>query len=104
MTEQQLENIRNELIAAESLCKMSAVLSPLSEDDLQEVYEDILDEYGEELAFGALERSEWLCGVFIINANQPSICQLRAVLDVIRSKFEKRKTMLAVDLAAKLPN
>jgi hypothetical protein len=91
-------------MAAESLCKMSAVLSPLYDDDLQEVYEDIIDQYGQELAFGALERSEWLCGVFMINANQPSICQLRTVLDAIRSEVDKRKMMLAVDLAARLRN
>jgi hypothetical protein len=54
------------------------------------VYEDFLVQYGQELALGALERSEWLCGNLIINANQPSICFLRTALNVMRGEIKGR--------------
>jgi hypothetical protein len=104
MDEQRLEPIFNELLDADCPCEMSDVLSPLSDDDLRAVYEDFFVQYGQELALGALERSEWLCGNLIVNANQPSICFLRTVLDVVRGEIERRKTTANVDLAAGLPN
>jgi hypothetical protein len=48
---------------------------------------------------GALERSEWLWGNLIINANQPSICFLRTVLDVMRHEIETRKIAAAEPVA-----
>jgi hypothetical protein len=71
------------------------LLSPLSHDDLEAVYEDILAQYSQELALGALERSEWLCGAFFINANQGPICYLETALDVVGAEMSKRKAMMA---------
>lgn len=48
-------------------------------------------QYGQELALGALERSEWVCGALIINANQDSLCFVRTTLDAVRDEMEQRK-------------
>lgn len=93
MNDQQLEQVFDELQDANCPCEMLDVLSPLPDDDLQEVYEDFLVQYGQELALGALERSEWVCDNLIINANQPSICFLKTALNEIRREIEKRKAM-----------
>jgi hypothetical protein len=37
---------------------MNKVLTPLTDDELETAYEDFKVQYGEELAQGALERSE----------------------------------------------
>jgi hypothetical protein len=99
MNDEQLEQIFSELQDANCPSEMSDVLSPHSHDDLNAVYEDFLGQYGQGLAFGALERSEWLCGNLIINANQPSICFLRAVLDVVRRVIYDRQVDSAAEAA-----
>lgn len=103
MTEEQLEIIQDQLAAANCSYEMSDVLSPLSNDQLQDVHEDLLDQYGQELALGALERSEWLCGNLIINANHPSICFTRTALDAVGAEIEERKAM-AAHIATGIPN
>lgn len=94
MNEKELEQIFNALQNANCPCEMSDVLSPLSYDELLAVEDDLFDHYGQELALGALERSEWLCGNLIVNANQPSICFLRTALDAIRVEIERRRAAM----------
>lgn len=91
MNEQQLEGLFNALKEADCSSEMSDVLSPLSEADLDSVHDEFLDQYGLELALGALERSAWRCGNLIINANQPSICFFGTALEAIREKKRERK-------------
>jgi hypothetical protein len=95
MNEHELDQIFDQLLEANCPCEMSDLLSPLSNDDLNAVYEDFLVQYSQELALGALERSEWFCGNLIINANQPSICFTRTALDVMRHEIETRKIAAA---------
>jgi hypothetical protein len=92
MNERELDRIFDQLLEADCPTEMSDLLTPLSNDDLDAIYEDFLVQYSQELAVGALERSEWLCGNLIINANQPSICFARTVLDLVRGDIEKRKS------------
>ena len=97
MDEQRLDRIFDGLLEANRPCEMSDVLSPLPDDDLQTAYEDFLVQYSQELALGALERSEWFCGNLIINANQPSICFMQTALDAIRGEIEKRKAAVVAE-------
>ncbi len=104
MTDKQLHTVYSALQDANCPCEMSEVLSPLPDDDLDAVYEDLLVQYGRELALGALERSEWACGNLIVNANQPSICFVRTALEVIRTEIEERKAKAAAEPAARILN
>jgi hypothetical protein len=104
MTDEQLEQTFNELLDADCPCEMGDLLSPLSKDDLESIHEHLLDQFGQELCDGALERSDWLCGAFIINANQGPICFLETALGVVRAEIERRKATAGGDLAAGLPN
>ena len=89
--EEQLERIYDDLLDAGCTCEMSAVLTVLTNDHLKATYENFLVRFGQELALGALERSEWLCGTLIINANQPAISFVRTALDAMRDEMELRR-------------
>lgn len=104
MTDERINCIHDELAAAERPCEMSIVLSSLSDDDLRSVHDDFLDQYGQELAMGALERSDWLYGTFVINANQPSISFVRTALDAVRTKMKDRKVMMAAEVGTEFLN
>ena len=104
MDEQRLENIFHELLDADCPCEMSDLLSPLSDDDLDSIHENLLDQFGQELCDGALERSDWLCGAFIIAANQGPISFLEAALDVVRNEMEKRRTTAAAEITSGILN
>ncbi|MGJ5813699.1 hypothetical protein [Paludibaculum fermentans] len=93
MTDEQLDRIFASLQDANCPFEMNVVLSPLSDDDLQATYANLLVQYGQELALGALERSEWPCGNLIVNANQASICFVNTVLDAVRSEIRCRKAV-----------
>jgi hypothetical protein len=93
MTKKQIARLFDELQDADCTCEMSDLLSPLSYDDLQTAHEDLLDQFGHELAMGALEQSGWLCGNLLINANQGSVSFLGMVLDVVRAEMNGRKAM-----------
>ena len=70
---------------------MNTMLSALPDHELKTVLEVFFDQYGQELAAGALECSDWLCGTLIINGNQPPIYFLRAAVRVMRAEMERRK-------------
>jgi len=91
MTDEQLDKLFDALLDANCLCEMSDLLSPLSDDDIHAVHEEFLFQYGQELASGALERSEWTGGNILISANQPPICFLRTALDAVRKLMDGRK-------------
>ena len=91
VSEERLEQIYDDLQDAGCICEMNAVLSALTKDDLEATYGDFMVQYGQELALGALERSEWVCGTLIINANQASLCFVGTALDAMRDEMEQRK-------------
>jgi hypothetical protein len=90
-TEERLDQIFQELMDTDCVCEMSAVLTPLPDCELEAAYTDFLVRYSQELALGALERSEWICENLIIIANQQSICFVRTTLDAMRNELERRK-------------
>jgi hypothetical protein len=55
MTEERFAQIYDELQRADCTCEMSAFLSVLPDHELKTVFEVFLDQYGQELAAGALE-------------------------------------------------
>lgn len=55
MTEERFAQIYDQLQGASCTCDMSACLSVLPDHELQTVFEVFLDQYGQELAAGALE-------------------------------------------------
>lgn len=91
MTEERFAQIYDELQRVDCTCEMTTVLSTLPDHELQTVFEVFLDQYGQELAAGALERSDWLCGTFIINGKQSSIYFLWAAVHVMRTQMERRQ-------------
>lgn len=91
ISEKRLQQIYDDLQDAGCICEMSALLSALTDEDLEATYCDFMMQYGQELALGALERSEWVCGTLIINANQASLCFVRTALDAMRAEIEQRK-------------
>lgn len=90
MTEQRFDEIFDELLDADCVCSMTAVTAALPDDEVQEAYRSFLIEYGQNLALGALEQSEWMCGTLIINANQEDIAFVRMALDALRSEIAER--------------
>jgi hypothetical protein len=100
--EDRLEQIFNDLLDANCICEMSDVLTPLTKSELDAAYKDFLIQYSQELALGVLERSDWICGVLLVNANQPSICFCRMALDAIRDETDRRKR--SEPLSCGLPN
>ena len=56
MTEERFAQIYDELQRADCTCEMSACYRRLPDDELQTVLQVFLDQYGQELAAGALER------------------------------------------------
>src|ERR1035441_9883255 len=55
MTEGRFAQVYDELQRADCTCEMSAFLSVLPDHELKTVFEVFLDQYGQELAAGALE-------------------------------------------------
>jgi len=103
ISEESLEQIFSELLDAGCICGMSAVLTTLTDAELEGVYKDFLVQYGQELALGALERSEWFCNNLVINANQPAVYFFHTALDAIRDEIERRKAAV-VEGPTSLPN
>jgi hypothetical protein len=90
MTEERFAEIYDVLERADCTCDMTTVLSTLPDHELQTVFGVFVDQYGQELAAGALERSDGLCGTFIINGNQSSIYFLWAAVRVMKTEMERR--------------
>jgi hypothetical protein len=94
ITEERLDQIFENLVDADDPCGMSDVLSALSDDELGAVEESALVQFGSELAQGTLECSAWICGLLLINANQPSICFNGLVLDAVETEAKRRKVVM----------
>jgi hypothetical protein len=90
VSEKRLDEVFDNLLETHCIHQMSGVLAPLTEDELEAVYNDFIKEFAQELALGALEQSEWMCGNLIINANQNSIRFVGSALDAIRLEIECR--------------
>jgi hypothetical protein len=91
MTTEQLEQLAHELVNADCICDTSAVLSALSDDELQAAYDDILKQFGLELVIGACDGSDWVGENLVIAANEGSISFLQVAFYAVRLERQRRK-------------
>jgi hypothetical protein len=90
VSEERIRQIYTQLRHMGCLCRIGDVLTTLTDAELETFYDDFVGLYGEVLALGALERSEWVSQTFTISANQESIHIVRTSLDAMRSEMERR--------------
>ena len=102
--EERLDQIFDTLVEADGFDDMGAVLSVLTDDELRDTQESAVFQFGIELAEGACERSEWLCGELVINGNQASICFHRRLLDAVKHETDRRRSDLSEPPSCGLPN
>jgi hypothetical protein len=89
MTDEQLSRLTNEILNLEY--DRSAVLSELSDAELENAYNDVLKQFGLELAIGVWENSEWLGSKLVIDANEGPISFFQAVFYAVLSEMRRRK-------------
>jgi len=68
--ESLLTNLADELLV-QDITEPSAVLGPLSDDDLEAAYDFVLEQFALELLIGADKNSDWSNGNLVIAANFP---------------------------------
>lgn len=91
VTYDRLEEICEEIAAAQCVCEIRNVVTLLPDDELIAVHRDFLDQFGYELTLGALEKSEWTCGgSLLINANLTCIGTVRTAVEVMWDEIENR--------------
>ena len=89
MTLHELDQLCDELLDPE--CERSAILSAMSDAELQSAYVDVLRQYGLELVIGAEEKSTWMCELLVIGSNQGPIFACAAAFQAILLEMSKRQ-------------
>lgn len=88
-----LTNLADELLV-QDITEPSAVLGPLSNDDLQTAYDFVLEQFALELLIGAHENSEWSDGKLVIAGNRGPIHLLQAAFYAVTLECQRRKAVL----------
>ncbi len=91
MTTQQLEQLADELLRVD-IDQPSAILSDLSDDELETAFGEILNQFGLELVIGAYEKSEWVGGKLVIDANEGPISFVQTALFAVRLEKQRRRS------------
>jgi hypothetical protein len=86
-----LTNLADELLV-QDITEPSAVLGPLSDDELYVVYDAVLEKFALELLIGAHENSEWHDGKLVIDANHGNIHLLQAAFYAVKLELQRRNT------------
>jgi hypothetical protein len=90
MTMQQLEDLCDEiLVSADS--ENSALLSAMSNAELQDAYIAVAHQYGVELVYGADKNSTWMNGVLVIGANDGPIIAAQAAFAAVQHEMSRRR-------------
>ena len=84
-----LTNLADELLV-QDITEPSAVIGPLSDDDLQAAYDFVLEQFALELLIGAHENSDWFNGKLVIDANHGPIHLLQAAFYAVRLEVLRR--------------
>jgi len=92
MTSQQMEQLADELLRVD-IDQPSAVLSALSDDELQSAFDNTLKQFGLELAIGVCDASEWMGGTLVIDANRGAIHFLQTAFHAIRLEIQQRQAV-----------
>jgi hypothetical protein len=74
----------------------SAVLGPLSDDELEAAYDFVLEQFALELLIGADKNSEWSAGKLVIDANHGPIHLLQAAFYAVRLEVQRRNAAVVV--------
>lgn len=85
-----LTKLADELLVKD-ITERSAVLGPLSDDELEAAYDHVLEQFALELLIGADKNSEWSDGKLVIDANHGPIHLLQAAFYAVRLELQRRK-------------
>ena len=88
--ESLLTQLADELLV-QDITEPSAVLGSLNDDELQVVYDAVLDQYALELLIGAHANSDWSNGKLVIDANHGPIHLLQAAFYAVKLEVQRRK-------------
>jgi hypothetical protein len=83
-----LEDLCDELLVSDS--EASAILSSMSDAELQDAYVDVLQQFGLELVIGVDERSRWMSDLLVIDGNQGPIHACQTAFYAILCEMERR--------------
>jgi hypothetical protein len=85
----RLAQLADELLVHD-ITERSAVLGPLSDDELQVFYDDVLEQFALALLVGAERNSAWSDGNLVIAANHRNIHLLQAAFYVVKLEAQRR--------------
>ena len=88
-----LSKLADELLV-QDITEPSAVLGPFSGDELEVVYDAILEQFVLELLIGAHENSEWSDGKLVIDANHGPIHLLQAAFYAVKLEVQRRDAVV----------
>jgi hypothetical protein len=88
MTLNQLDELCDELLDPD--CERSAILSAMSDAELQSAYPDIVRQFGLELVIGTEEQSTWMSDVLVIAANQGPLFACSLAFQAILIEMSRR--------------
>ena len=84
-----LTQLADELLV-QDITEPSAVLGPLSDDELEPPYDFVLEQFALELLIGADKNSDWSNGKLVIDANHGPIHLLQAAFYAVRLEVQRR--------------
>jgi hypothetical protein len=88
--ESLLTKLADELLV-QDITEPSAVLGPLSDDELEAAYDFVLEHFVLELLIGADKNSDWSNGKLVIDANHGPIHLLQTAFYAVRLERQRRK-------------
>jgi hypothetical protein len=91
--ESLLTNLADELLV-QDITEPSAVLGPLSDDELEAAYDFVLEHFALELLIGADKNSDWSNGKLVIDANHGPIHLLQAAFYAVRLEAQRRGVVM----------
>ena len=84
-----LSKLADELLV-QDITEPSAVLGPLSDDELEAAYDHVLEQFALELLIGAHKNSEWSDGKLVIAGNRGRIHLLQAAFYAAKLEVQRR--------------
>ena len=87
--ESLLTQLADELLV-QDIDQPSAVLGSFNDDELQVVYDAVLDQFALELLIGAHANSEWSDGKLVIDANHGPIHLLQTAFYAVKLEVQRR--------------
>lgn len=88
-----LSNLADELLV-QDITEPSAVLGSFSVDELEVVYDAILEQFALELLVGAHADSEWSDGKLVIAGNRANIHRLQACFYATKLECQRRDAVV----------